>query len=63
MRETWSLELRDERKLKEFENRVLRKRFWPKQDDFTRVSGGDCMLSFMFCAPQQALFECSHQKE
>ena len=27
--ETWSLTMREERKLRVFENRVLRKMFWP----------------------------------
>jgi hypothetical protein len=33
--ETWSLTLREERKLKEFENRVLRKVFGPKRVEVT----------------------------
>ena len=31
--ETWSLTLREERRLRVFENRVLRRVFWPKSDD------------------------------
>jgi hypothetical protein len=31
-RETWSLTLREERRLREFENRVLRRIFMPKRD-------------------------------
>ena len=31
--ETWSLTLRDERRLRVFENRVLRKVFGPKRDE------------------------------
>ena len=31
--ETWSLKFREERRLKVFENRVLRKIFGPKMDD------------------------------
>ena len=34
--ETWSLILREERRLREFENRVLRGIFGPKRDDLTR---------------------------
>ena len=34
--ETWSLILREERRLRVFENRVLRKVFGPKRDDVTR---------------------------
>ena len=33
--ETWSLTLRDERRLRVFENRVLRKVFEPKRDEVT----------------------------
>ena len=34
--ETWSLTLREERRLRVFENRVLRRIFRPKRDDVTR---------------------------
>jgi hypothetical protein len=33
--ETWSLTLREEHKLRVFENRVLRKTFGPKRDEVT----------------------------
>ena len=33
--ETWSLILREERRLREFENRVLRKILWHKRDEVT----------------------------
>jgi len=33
--ETWSLTLRDERRLRVFENRVLRRVFGPKRDEVT----------------------------
>ena len=33
--ETWSLILREERRLREFENRVLRRIFGPKRDEVT----------------------------
>ena len=33
--ETWSLTLREERRLKAFENRVLRRIFGPKRDEVT----------------------------
>jgi hypothetical protein len=33
--ETWSLILREERKLRVFENRVLRRIFGPKRDEMT----------------------------
>ena len=35
MCETWSLTLREERRLRVFENRVLRRAFGPKKDDVT----------------------------
>jgi hypothetical protein len=34
-RETWSLTLKEERRLRVFENRVLRRIFWPKRDEVT----------------------------
>ena len=34
--ETWSLTLREERRLRVFENRVLRRIFGPKGDEVTR---------------------------
>ena len=34
--ETWSKTLRDERRLRVFENRVLRRVFGPKRDEVTR---------------------------
>jgi len=34
--ETWSLTLREERRLRVFENRVLRRIFGPKRDELTR---------------------------
>jgi hypothetical protein len=34
-RETWSLTLREERRLRVFENRVLRRIFGPKRDEVT----------------------------
>ena len=34
--ETWSLTLREERRLGDFENRVLRRIFGPKRDDSNR---------------------------
>ena len=33
--ETWSLTLREERRLRVFENRVLRRVFGPKRDEIT----------------------------
>jgi len=38
--ETWSLTLREERRLRVFENRVLRRVFGPKRDEVT----GECKI-------------------
>jgi len=40
--ETWSLTLREERKLRVFENMVLRRIFGPRRDEITR-NGEDCI--------------------
>jgi len=40
--ETWSLTRRKERKLRVFENMVLRRIFGPKRDEVTG-NGGDCI--------------------
>ena len=40
--ETWSLTLREERKLRVFKNMVLRRIFGPRSDEVT-VNGGDCI--------------------
>ena len=40
--ETWSLTLRTERKLRVFENMVLRRIFGPRRDE-VRGNGGDCI--------------------
>jgi len=41
--ETWSLTLREERKLRVFENRVLRRIFGPRRTDEVTGNGGDCI--------------------
>jgi hypothetical protein len=41
--ETWSLILREEHRLKVFENRVLRRIFGPKRDD--EIGGGRKMYN------------------
>ena len=33
--ETWSLTLREERRLRMYENRVLKRIFWPRRDEVT----------------------------
>jgi len=40
--ETWSLTRREERKLRVFENMVLRRIFGPRRDEVTG-NGGDCI--------------------
>ena len=46
--ETWSLTLREERRLRVFENRILRRIFGPKRD--TNGSGeGFTMRKFIVC--------------
>jgi hypothetical protein len=54
--ETWSLTLREERRLRGFEERVLRKVFGSKEDEVT--GGGEDYItrSFMIYNPQQVLF-------
>ena len=52
--ETWSLTFRDERMLRVFENRVLRRIFGPKRDEVTR--GGwrklhNEELNDLYCSP------------
>jgi hypothetical protein len=44
--ETWSPTLREEHRLREFENRMLRSMFGPKRDE---VTGENCMRSCMVC--------------
>jgi hypothetical protein len=53
--ETWSSTLREEHRLRVFENRVLRRIFGPKRDDVTGEEiGGNCiMMSFITCTPRQ----------
>jgi len=53
--ETWSLTLWEERRLRVFENRVLRRIFGPKGDEVT--NGEDyIMRNLMFCTPHPILF-------
>jgi hypothetical protein len=47
--ETWSLTLREERRLTVFENRVLRRIFGPKRDEVTGEGGNCIMRSFITC--------------
>jgi hypothetical protein len=49
--ETWSLTLREEHRLRVFENKLMRTIFGPKKDEVTgRVNGENCITrSFMIC--------------
>ena len=53
--ETWSLTLRDERRLRVFENRVLRRVFGPKRDEVTGNGGNYIMRSLVICTPYAIL--------
>jgi len=53
--ETWWLTLREERKLRVFENMVLRRIFVPRRDKVAG-NGGDCIMwSLMICIPYPVL--------
>jgi hypothetical protein len=47
--ETWSLTLREEHRLRVFENRVLRRIFHSERDEVTGNGGSCTMSSFIFC--------------
>ena len=51
--ETWSLTLIEERRLRVFENRVLRRMFWLKRDEVTREwrKLHNEELSDLYCSP------------
>jgi hypothetical protein len=51
--ETWSLALREEQRLRVFENRVLRKIFGPKRDEVIRGWRNCIMRSFIICMARQ----------
>jgi len=53
--ETWSLILREERRLRVFENRVLRRVFGPKRDEVTGNGGNYIMRSLVICTPYRIL--------
>jgi hypothetical protein len=60
--ETWSLTFKVERRLREFENRVLRRIFWPKRDAVTgewrRLHNEELydLYCLMICTAHQILF-------
>ena len=53
--ETWSLTLREERRLSVFENRVLRRVFGPKRDEVTGNGENYIMRSLVICTPYRIL--------
>jgi hypothetical protein len=54
--ETWSLTLREELRLRAFENRVLRRIFGPKRDEVTRSGEDYITRNLMICTHHQILF-------
>ena len=54
--ETKSLTLRYERRLRMFENRVLRRIFWPKGEEVTGKWKTYTRRSLVICTPHQILF-------
>jgi hypothetical protein len=55
VRESWSLTLREEHRLRVFENRVLMRIFGPKREKW-REAGEDCIMrSFIACKLRQIL--------
>ena len=53
--ETWSLTLREERRLRVFEYRVLRRVFGPKRDEVTGNGKNYIMKNLVICAPYRIL--------
>ena len=53
--ETWSLTLMEDRRLRVFENRVLRRMFEPKRHEITGNGEDYIMRSLMICAPPPIL--------
>ena len=53
--ETWLLTLKEERRLRVFENRVLRRIFGPKRDEVTGSGENSIMRSLMICTPHPIL--------
>ena len=53
--ETWSLTLKEERRLRVFEKRVLRRIFRPKRDEVTEDGENYIMRNLMFCTAHPTL--------
>jgi len=54
--ETWSLTLTELRRLRVFENRVLRRIFGPKRDEVRGEWRNNIMMSLKICSPRSILF-------
>jgi len=54
--ETWSFTLREERRLRVFKNRVLRKIFEPKSNEVNRSGENNIMRSLITFTPHPVLF-------
>ena len=54
--ETWSLTMREERRLRVSENRVLRRIFGPKTDEVIKSGENYIMRSLMICTPHPISF-------
>jgi hypothetical protein len=54
--ETWSLRIREERRLRVFENRVLRRTFGPKREEVTGSGGNYIMRSLTIRTAHSILF-------
>jgi hypothetical protein len=61
--ETWSLILREEHRLRVFENRVLRRIFGPKRDEVTGERRKLHNGNFIICTHHQILLGRSNQGE
>ena len=53
--ETWSLTLKEERRLRVFENRVLRRVFGPKRDEVKGNGENYIIKSLVICTPHRIL--------
>ena len=60
---TWSLTLREERRLRVFENRVMRRIFGPKRDEVTGEWRKLHNEELTICTPHQIIIGWSHQEE
>jgi hypothetical protein len=61
--ETWPLTLREEHRLRLFQNRVLNKIFGPKMDEVTGRREDCIMRSYKIFTPHQLLSGSSNQEE